>query len=427
MKNFIWLIALLFVSVQHLSAQDDGEKLAKRAKKSITNFYLDPTNKDNLKEAKEQIDKAFSTGTIDSDGTAWNTKAEIYSELGRQDMGMKLINPDAQAAYPDAAGVSFDAFTKAIDLAPKESGKKKALEGVLELIPVLSNSGLDAFYAQDFARAYNDFNNVLKAHEWLNNAKMKSPLAKSEDLANQYYITGLAALNNGMEAEAGELLDKSLENGNQTAEVYDGLFRTYLNSDPEKAEQYLAVGRQKFPNDNNLLFSEINLYLQQNKLEALLDKLQLAITKEPDNVSVINTLGNVYDKLYQTEIENGNTDKAQMYFDKSMENYQMSLSKDPNNNFANYSMGTLYYNKAAVYVKSMNEVADDMSKEGMKKYGEYEKQMFDMFDAALPYFLKAEASDANDKNTLIALREIYARQNNIVKSNEYKEKLESME
>lgn len=89
-------------------------------------------------------------------------------------------------------------------------------------------------------------------------------------------------------------------------------------------------------------------------------------------------------------------------------------------------MGTLYYNKAANYVKVMQTLSDDLSKEGMKKYDKAQKNMFGMFDAALPYFLKAEESDPKDRNTLIALREIYARKNQLDKAEEYKKKLDAL-
>jgi hypothetical protein len=90
--------------------------------------------------------------------------------------------------------------------------------------------------------------------------------------------------------------------------------------------------------------------------------LKLASSKEPDNISVVNTLGNVYDKLYQDATEKGDTSNANKFLDKAMETYQKSLAKEPTNNFANYSMGTLYYNKAASYVTLMNSLAEDLTK-----------------------------------------------------------------
>ena len=49
------------------------------------------------------------------------------------------------------------------------------------------------------------------------------------------------------------------------------------------------------------------------------------------------------------------------------------------------------------------------------------------FDKALPYFQKAEKVDANDMNTLIALKEIYARKNDLELSNEFKTRIERVQ
>ena len=48
------------------------------------------------------------------------------------------------------------------------------------------------------------------------------------------------------------------------------------------------------------------------------------------------------------------------------------------------------------------------------------------FDKALPYFEKAESLEPKDKNTLIALKEIYAKKSEFDKSNAYKAKLEAL-
>ena len=69
----------------------------------------------------------------------------------------------------------------------------------------------------------------------------------------------------------------------------------------------------------------------------------------------------------------------------------------------------------------------DFSKEGQKKYTEAEKTMQVEFDKALPYFKRAESVNANDKNTLIALKEIYARKDDLKTSKEFKSRLEIIE
>ena len=57
---------------------------------------------------------------------------------------------------------------------------------------------------------------------------------------------------------------------------------------------------------------------------------------------------------------------------------------DPKNFIATYSMGALYYNKAASVLKEVNQLADDFSKDGMKKYEAKKKEMDGYFDQALP-------------------------------------------
>ncbi|HQW55985.1 MAG TPA: hypothetical protein PK076_07650, partial [Saprospiraceae bacterium] len=216
------------------------------------------------------------------------------------------------------------------------------------------------------------------------------------------------------------------DKGFKSAVIYDGLYRANIKDDPEAAAKYLAEGRAAFPDDNNLLFSQINLSLSEGKLDALISDLQLAMEKEPENVSVINTLGNVYDKLYQGAIEKNDTLTAVGYYDNAIKHYEMALKKDPNNSFALYSLGTIFYNKAAAYIKDMNALGDDMSSAGLKKYNFFQSKTNEMFDRALPYFIKSEQVDPKDKNTLIALKEIYARKNELEKSKEYKTKIEQL-
>ena len=127
MKNILWVILLVgFVSVS-ASAQDDGAKLAKKAKKAITNYFLDPSTKSNLTEAKELIDKAFATGAIDGDGVAWATKGEIYTQVAQNEAGLKSINPQAVIEHPEAASIAYDAYSKSIEKAAKVLQKSRSI------------------------------------------------------------------------------------------------------------------------------------------------------------------------------------------------------------------------------------------------------------------------------------------------------------
>ena len=62
----------------------------------------------------------------------------------------------------------------------------------------------------------------------------------------------------------------------------------------------------------------------------------------------------------------------------------------------------------------------------MKKYDATKIEMDELFDVALPYFLKAEELNENDGGTMQALKEIYAKKNNLEKANEYKAKMDAL-
>ena len=86
----------------------------------------------------------------------------------------------------------------------------------------------------------------------------------------------------------------------------------------------------------------------------------------------------------------------------------------------------MYYNKAASLTTEINELANDYSSAGTKKYDERKSEMDGYFNEALPYFENAHNLNASDVNTIIALKEIYARKNMFDKVNEMKEKLDAI-
>jgi len=241
------------------------------------------------------------------------------------------------------------------------------------------------------------------------------------------YYTGLAALNAQDMASAKPVFMKLKDAGYDKPAVYEALYKLELEGDRDAALVILNEGREKFPDDVSLLFSEINHYLKDGKLDILTGKLEAAIAKEPDNPSLYSTLGNVYDNLYQKELEAKNEAKATEHFDAAFKNYNKALELKPGFFDAVYSIGALYYNRAAATTTTLNALADDYSKAGLKKYDEFRKKMLTQFDEALPYFKQAEILNPSDRNTLIALKEIFARKDDLPTSTEFKTRLETID
>jgi tetratricopeptide (TPR) repeat protein len=203
------------------------------------------------------------------------------------------------------------------------------------------------------------------------------------------------------------------------------LYRANLDKNPEKAIAFLAAGRKKYPENTGMMFDEINYYLKAGKLDILTDKLKAAIAKEPNNIALYTTTGNVYENLAK---EVGKTDaaKSAALETEAMGYYDQAMKLDPNNSVANYAKGAFYYNKAAIITADMKKLDSDMTKAGQAKYDVLKKNMLSMFETALPFFQKSETSDPNDQNTLVALKEIYARIDKLDVSSEMKKRLENV-
>ncbi len=427
-KLLLSLVAISFITF-NLSAQEtDPAKLLKNAKKAFSSYSLDPqSNGAKLAEAATAIDAATK---MDANNIyeAWLTAGNIYAEMANKDDIMRSLKKDAKATNPTAPLNAYNAFTKAYALAVKKYEKSDAIKGLSDNQNRLQNYGADCYSNKDFSNAYSAFGGVAIANTTLTAAKEKNVMSAGKADTLTYYAALCAQSANMMpEAEASykSLLGKNF--GDEAA-CYSALYGI-LSGQKKKDEaiKLLSEGIAKHPNATDLLFAQINYYLSENKLSELIDKLKIAIEKEPKNIGLYTTLGNVYDNLASMELKAGNTAKVKEYNDAANKVYGDALAKDPNNFDANYSVGAAYYNKAAGYTEALNKFNDDYSDAGVKKYEALKEEMNGVFKQALPYFQKAESINANDRNTLIALKEILIRLNMMTESSEIKNRMDILD
>lgn len=430
MKNII-LSLLSFFLVTGITHGQDTKKAFSDAKKAFGVYNLDPqNNKAKLGEGQQWIDMAITGAQESQLAKTWQLRGDIYNEIATQMVAAKQLNLDAGEIpqVNDPAGEAFPSYVKALELAEKQYETKDALRGLRMVQSNLYNMGIFAYDDKNYDLAYTNFKSIIEAHNLLKQNGSESSLDEQENYFDNLYITGLAALNANRTSDAASLFQELYENNYDKPAIYEALYKIKMEeSGPEAAYQYLATGRQKHPDDVSLLFAEINHFLRMNKLDELIAKLELAIEKEPDNLSLYATLGNVYDNLYQQAQEAGDVTKAEAYFNSALKYYNDALAKDPNYFDAIYSVGALYYNKAAAQTMVLNALFDDMSAEGVQKYENKKAEVFAIFDQALPYFKKAESMNPNDLNTLIALKEIFARKDQLDISNEFKRRIDTVQ
>ncbi|MGB3007505.1 MAG: hypothetical protein WBC06_13400 [Chitinophagaceae bacterium] len=428
MKNNFVTLAIALISVLSSSAQQDGTVLAKSADKALAAYNIDPAgNAAKLEEARTLIEKALKTPEAKALASAWLTKGNVYNTRLQRDLAIRMFNTNASLTGDNDALVAFEAYKNGFlqTISQKSDERSAFLNGIIEVQANLVNIGVSKYESKEYEKSFLSFRAEIESHEILKANGHKSLLDDPGQLENQLYITGIAASLANRCNDAIIFYNELYKAGTDKPEVYEGLYNCKLQKGDEAgAGKILVEGRKKFPKNPGLLFAEINFLLKASRLTELTGLLEDAIKLEPVNIGLYVTLGNVYDNLYQLAQKENDLAKATIYFDKAKKCYADGLMRDPKNLDANYSLGALYYNKAAVRTQQLNALPEDLSAEGIKKFNTIRSEIMSLFDQALPYFKKSESIDPNDVNSLIALVEIFNRKEDAAISLAMKKRLE---
>lgn len=430
MKKLIFGFIALLLVVGSVQAQDI-KKMIKAPKKALSSYRADNAKKELMQTAVDKIEEIVGMeipAELKSD--VYLLRGDIYNEIATQVNTSKSLGINTAEGLPDVKYpevIAYESYKMALENPVKKFHTSKSLEGIRAVQNYMSLMGIEAYRAQDYEGAYTAFKDMIEADEVLKENGQESALSTEENLNNQYYLAGLAAFSADKKDIAKEYFQKLYDGGSDEPAVYEYLYKMESeDSDAETAYKYLEEGRKKFPDEIGLLFTEINHFLALGKSEELIEKVKQAIAAEPKNVSLYNVLGNTYDGLNQAAAKEGNMEKANEYLALAFEQFKSAREIDPKNSVAVYSMGQLFYNRAAVKTKDLQKYASDYSKEGMKKYEEAREAVFAEFNKALPFFQMSEAMNPSDNNTLIALKEIYAKEDNLEMSDIFKNRLEKI-
>lgn len=423
MKNLFAILLVTLLSVGTTFGQD-AFKALKEAEKAIKKFNSDPKNKaDELANGMKLLETAFASEDVKAVAKSWITKGKLLKAVAKTEFNNFQLDTSYVIAAPGTATKAYDAYAMAAKLAEKKNEKKEVQIGLSEMETHLNNYAIVAYQEQNFGSAFENFSRSISVADDLTAMGKESRLDDPKVRSEQNFFAAVSSYYDKNFDGSKPYLETLYNAGTEEAFVYEALYNISSETDPDGALAYLAKGREVKPDDPGLLFAEINHYLKKGELNKLISKLELALEKEPDNVSIFNTIGGVYDQLHQKETD---ATKSTEYFDKALDYYTQGLEKEPTNFDATYSVGALYYNKAASYVDELNALASDLTPAGMKKYDALKIEMDALFKQALPHFEKAESLNSNDGNTIIALKEIYARLNNLEKSAEYKTKMDAL-
>lgn len=421
-KQIVTLLSFLIAAIA-LNAQVEPDKALAKAGKALSSYNLDPSsNKDKLDEAIEMIEIAANAPETNGLFKTWNTRGEIYDALASIDFNQFIINNEHVPENPEAAIQAVLSFKKAFELAVKKFEVKEAMENLhdaAQKVNVFANSYIQQ---KKFGEAFNALELVYTVNQLLKE-NGNEPVVSDEELDNHKFVMAYCAQLSDNKEAAKRYYKELYDAGTKEATVYAQYFNLLNEEGNPNAFEILQKGRELFPENTEILFAEINYYIKEEKFDILETKLKEAIEREPNNPSVYSALGNVYMNLFQQEFEtNGETELAGKYFNDALNYFNKTLELSAQQFDALYSIGSMYYNKAVILVKQANELPLNET----KKYDELIAKSNELMSTALPYFKKAESINPNDSNTLIALKEIFARQNNFEMVNEFSKRLENV-
>ncbi|MBS2212156.1 tetratricopeptide repeat protein [Carboxylicivirga mesophila] len=380
------LFAILIFSISAVFAQ--------KGKVSAASGYLDTNDVD---AAKKAIDQAIEHEKSKDWPKTYIIAAKVYTELSKSGQ--------------DADGIkkAVDFYKKAIELDQKGDAKGKGIgkyekEIKLQLTffkPDLTNSGIEGFNTENFEQALFAFENVL----YINALPMFQEEAPGIDTAIVYNCA-LAAYNAKDWNRAEQYFNQSIDlgyGGGDAVLLLDQVFDA--SGDSTKVAENLQRGFQKYPEDERILTTLIQYYLDAQQNDAALEYLNTAIEKDPENPSFYYARGVLYE----------NIDK-----DEAIKNYEKCLEIDSKFFNALYNIGVIYYNKG---VEQQN-VAND--KTTTKEFNAAMEVANEFWEKSLPYMESAHEVQPEEAAVLETLKGLYYRFERMDKYNEVKAKIDAL-
>lgn len=322
MKQFKLVLLLLAVGFS-VNAQD--------FKKVNTFLVLNKTE-----DARAELEKMWSDPK-NQNAEGWLYRARIYGAI--------YANPELSAKYPDAESKAFEAFDKYMSLDPEAKALSNAGMNVVDQLYVTSyNAGRTQFDEKKFDSALISFKKAAKMGDYITDKNWKSNKQTIDTFT--VLLAAYSAQNSNNAEEAVKFYSQLAEqkvNGENFEAVYDYLVRHYLrNPDKEKFNQYVALGKQFYPNQPLWKQAEM-AYLTDNS--TLAEKYKMYEDKRSaGNLTAeeYETFGYMFSTVRQADV----ADSA-AYVDaksKALDAYKNAYNIDSSSGVTAFNVGVLIAN-----------------------------------------------------------------------------------
>ncbi len=354
-----------------------------------------------LDKALETIEETIDPSNSKSDKTiswpkTWEVRGDIYQAIGQsKDANIKKLSDDPFT-------VALNSFKKALELDDKGRATNGVKIKLTLLTNDLTNQAVQAFQDEDYEKALASFEQILEINN-LDIIKQDNPDAVDTVIL---FNSGLAAFNAEHYDKAINYYSEAAKHGYNGARTYSLMAQAYqAKSDTLGALNALKEGFEKYPEDQVVLESMIQIYMDMDKTDDAMKYLEMAIQNDPTVPRYYFAQGALYEKLDKQE--------------EAIKTYEKCIEVDPTFFNGYYNLGALYYNNG---VKQM-DIAREVPPNENAKYEAEMAKADDWFQKALPYMEKCIELQPNDNMTLESLKNLYYRLKMMDKYNAVLEKL----
>lgn len=394
MKRIVFLLIIVFISTTVVFAQ--GRDM-RRADRNL--------NRGNLADAKENIEAAMEHEEILEDPEIWILQARLYINIAMSE------EPEYRQLAERPVNKADAAIKKAVELDTDNTYLIEIQQNMLFLSELIFNEGVDAYNQEQWGQASDYF---LRAYEIGESFDAK-------DTTTLYNAALAAELGRDFERARDMYLDLKRMEYDQPF-IYSSLSNISLfMGDTLAGTEYIREGRERYPEDLDLIFTEANIHIFTGDVESAEKVLDLAIQRDPDNPSLYFAFGANYDKMAQDTMYT--VEEREFAFVEAVKAYEKALELNPDYFDAMYNLGALYFNKGLVLFERAEERIRET--QDFARYEEDEKEFREIWLEAQPYLEEAltmiDEDDPSYRTVVISLVELYARTNQPEKLQEIEE------
>ena len=312
---------------------------------------------------------------------------QFEAERNKQILGQK---PDQEKMY-GALFNTISFFEKAVvlDMQPDVKGKVKS-KYAKEIKNTVRGNQLYFYNAggyfwdkKDYPNAYNMFK-TYAAIPQLEMFKGETFPVDTNLNTIQFY-TAIAASQIPNHKLAAEEYAKLKGTGYKPNEVYQYLAYEYQQlGDTVAYEQVLVDGAKEMPNEPFFVQTLINLYINRSQYDDAVVYLENAIKQDPSNAQFYDVKGRLLESMKQV--------------DEAIESFKKAIEVNSEYAEAYADLGRVYYNRAIDVDNGLNQKTYDK---------EFDEKVKPLYLEAIPHFEKAYALNNQERNSLVALRQMY--------------------